>query len=577
MLALDRVMPDHDLYKNSHMMHVYIDEFKTKLLLDHDRLLLDNFKELLQEALFIESGGIFRTLDRSSVIGFLKEFYGVKSEDLVDGETENSLAQDVVDRLINKGVAADFLALFKEWASIKASYEKMLSMFEKAKPTSLKSNRGTRLRQVNYQLKVAVTGRVYSREENIQNISYRYLNVIAAPEGYLLMYTDFQQIEPRIQYYVLYRDPSLDESFIRSEDTYEFMFHVTNPQYIDDFTKELRNEFKAPFLSAVYGQHIKVTEEQLRPKELATNLHRWLENNHRRNEYIAKLNEKIDLNEPITVSTYFGYRMTVAPNSDKKSKTLRDLINYPVQGTAHEIVAHYSLKTLEASKNKNLDVQLLFSRHDEPVFLVKMDHLKEILKIVEDHSIVMIGDWKPMTCDAIFSTHYKDSEGKLEHAEITEDIIQKVSLAPKIQYFPIKDELRIDLNYEYFTLKNGDIISVLYARIENNHKIYACASKESIGVLTNRLMLKLAEDFKNYDMSIKSPLPLPTLTKDMTRFIDEGNSDCSILTKIGYSDDVDYQITRTVLSRLIKKNEALNYMTTLYDARDFGFSIIAVN
>ena len=300
---------------------------------------------------------------------------------------------------------------------------------------------------MNYKLRDAITKRVYAYEENIQTISYRYLSCIAAPEGKVMISTDFNQLEPRLHFYIIYREPSLDEGFIRAEDTYEFMFNVTNPNYAGEFTKEIRSIWKQPQLSATYGQHPAVTKEQLPITELAENLHNWLDNNEKRKLFMSYLKQKLASDEPITLTTFFGNRILIPANS-KEHRDIKKLTNYPVQGTAHDIVVKYSLALYDAVKAAGCDIEIMMSRHDEPVFLINISDIPKVAPIAKKHSVIKIGDWKPMTCNMVMSLYYKEDEVINKHEEITEQLVQEILLTPKIPYFPIKEELRAHLYYE---------------------------------------------------------------------------------------------------------------------------------
>ena len=103
MIEFDRSLPDYERYKQLHKGTIYIDEFKARALLDFDRNLLDSYRSMLTDLMFIESGGMYRTLDKSSVLGYLKEFHGITDEELVKQDTGDSLSQDVLEPLYNKG------------------------------------------------------------------------------------------------------------------------------------------------------------------------------------------------------------------------------------------------------------------------------------------------------------------------------------------------------------------------------------------------------------------------------------------------------------------------------------------
>lgn len=574
MIEFDRSLPDYERYKQLHKGTIYIDEFKARALLDFDRNLLDSYRSMLTDLMFIESGGMYRTLDKSSVLGYLKEFHGITDEELVKQDTGDSLSQDVLEPLYNKGKATEFIGMYLEYTSIKSSHSTFDAIMRRSKITDLRSNFGTPLVAVNYKLRDAITKRVYTYEENIQTISYRYLSCIAAPEGKVMISTDFNQIEPRLHFYIIYRDPSLDEGFIRAEDTYEFMFNVTNPNYAGEFTKELRSIWKQPQLSATYGQHPAITKEQLPVTELAENLHNWLDNNEKRKLFMSYLKQKLASDEPITLTTFFGNRILIPANS-KEHRDIKKLTNYPVQGTAHDIVVKYSLALYDAVKAAGCDIEIMMSRHDEPVFLINISDIPKMAPIAKKHSVIKIGDWKPMTCNMVMSLYYKEDEVINKHEEITEKLVQEILLTPKIPYFPIKEELRAHLYYDIVEAPDQSLLTISYLQTETS-RIYGNVSPNPPGVACDKLILRALKEYPNYDIHVTSPLPLPLVTPKTIEYVESGEVDSNIMSKISIDDCKDHQIISTILARLIAKNEALLPMAEKYSARDFGFTITAV-
>ena len=71
-------------------------------------------------------------------------------------------------------------------------------------------------------------------------------------------------------------------------------------------------------------------------------------------------------------------------------------------------------------------------------------------------------------------------------------------------------------------------------------------------------------------------MPLPLVTPKTMEYVESGEVDSNIMSKISIDDCKDHQIISTILARLIAKNEALLPMTEKYSARDFGFTITAV-
>lgn len=584
MIQMPLSPPDLKRYKDLHMGYVLLDEAMATTFISYDEALLQSYEVHLRDFIYIRSGGIYRTIEKSSVIGFLKEFEGVPASDFVNKDVESSLAEEVMTKIAAKGLAAEFVAMYSEYTSLKSSLGNFRNLYNSGYSTDQFSISGHRLRRIDYKLADAVTGRVYTREQNIQNIAYRYLPTISVPAGYIIQASDFDQIEPRLQYYLMYRDTTLDESYMYAKDTYEFMFNVMSPSNTDLFTKKFRNDyFKTAFLATVYGQDERQTAAGMGNPAIAKDIHRWLENNESRQSYMRKLQTKIDAGGTINIVTFFGNRISIDLDSENSSAhaLFKKLVNYPVQATAHEIVAHYALMLYDRAAAQGINIQIYFSRHDEPLFVVPVEHLGAYKQIVDELSVIEIADWKPMTVDTNFSFNYKgDLEGLntfyIPCATIEPEEINRILLKPPTTYFPISSELHIDLYYKIYAGTDDAMYTLMYAACSNN-KVYGGIARDRTPLdMANILLQDVVSANIGFDYVISTPLPVMPIIEDALHVLKHENVPIAFTAVPRTQEDINHQVTSTILKRVMDKNPQLSELIPNANAFDFQFVIKGV-
>jgi DNA polymerase-1 len=109
-----------------------------------------------------------------------------------------------------------------------------------------------------------VTGRFASDNPNLQNLPPRARRLIVAPEGYVIMGTDYSQIEPRVLSHMS-GDRHLQEAYLKGEDLYSAMasriFKVPIELCGDGST--YRKKMKIGLLAVMYGVSMWTLAEQL--------------------------------------------------------------------------------------------------------------------------------------------------------------------------------------------------------------------------------------------------------------------------------------------------------------------------
>ncbi|WP_167590611.1 DNA polymerase [Oceanidesulfovibrio indonesiensis] len=125
-----------------------------------------------------------------------------------------------------------------------------------------------------------VTGRITFQEPNLQGIprDHRVRELIAAPEGYVLVGADYGQIDLRVAAQVA-QDEALNNAFDKGVDIHAYTAAVVFGTDIDTVTPEQRDQAKGANYEIVYGGESKLLKQaQSRLKRAFPALFAWLEN-----------------------------------------------------------------------------------------------------------------------------------------------------------------------------------------------------------------------------------------------------------------------------------------------------------
>ena len=224
---------------------------------------------------------------------------------------------------------------------------------------------------------VAATGRLSSKEPNLQNIPIkgelgrRIRQAFIAEPGHLLLSADYNQIELRILAHMS-DDPSLIESFRTGEDVHTRtavqLFNLEK----EAITPEMRRIAKTVNFGVIYG---------ISPFGLASNLgvshfeakryiDRYFEHYHGIQRFINEMLEAATRQGYVT--TLFGRRRQIAELASRNSQTRslgeRLAVNTPIQGTAADIIKKAMIDIARWMKEAEVKSRMILQVHDELIF-----------------------------------------------------------------------------------------------------------------------------------------------------------------------------------------------------------------
>ena len=296
-----------------------------------------------------------------------------------------STAQDVLENLAAQGHDVPRLVLeYRQLSKLKSTYVDAL-------PTLL--NQCTQRLHTTFDQTNAVTGRLSSKNPNLQNIPIRtelgreIRAAFIAEPGCLLLSADYSQIELRLLAHFS-EDQLLLEAFRRGDDihtqTAAQVFGVP-PLMV---TAEHRRRAKAVNFGIVYGQTpfglaqtLGIEQGEARQFidayfEKYTGVRKWLD----AIKELARREKK--------VSTMFG-RVRPIPDIDSKNPNLRGFaertaMNTPLQGTAADLIKVAMIRLDEELRRQRLKSRMLLQVHDELVFEAPEDEIEPLRALVKE-------------------------------------------------------------------------------------------------------------------------------------------------------------------------------------------------
>ncbi len=312
-----------------------------------------------------------------------------------------STSEDTLQKLSDRHpIISDIL----EFRSLK----KLLSTYVEALPKLINDKSGKI--HTSYQQAVASTGRLSSKNPNLQNIPIREERgreirkaFIPSDNNHLLLAADYSQIELRIMAHIS-QDSNMIEAFNNNVDihtsTAAKIFHVEN---IDDVTSDQRRKAKTANFGIIYGISAFGLSQRLKiPRTEAKQLI---------DEYFngfPKVKEYMDnsialAREKIYVETMMGRKRILVDinsrNAIVRGFAERNAINAPIQGSAADIIKLAMIDIFNTFQQKSFKSKMILQVHDELVFDVYKPELEEIKELVKTKMENAVKLCIPLTVD----------------------------------------------------------------------------------------------------------------------------------------------------------------------------------
>ncbi len=354
-----------------------------------DQPFLERFGQELENEMERLEGEIFRLAGESFLINspqqlgrILFEKLGLAPQKKTKSKTAYSTDSEVLQSLAEQApIAADVLA-YRSLGKLKATYVDALLKLV---------NKETGRVHTTFVQSAAATGRLSSRDPNLQNIPVRgemggqIRQAFVAGPGRVFLSADYSQMELRLLAHFS-EDPVLLTAFAEGVDihrqTAAAVFNI-HPELV---SPEMRRQAKVINFGIIYGMSAFGLAKQLGVgNRLAQEfINRYFDRHRRVKAYLD--NTVAQARERGWVTTLMGRRRQMAnlnsSNRLVRQEAERAAINTPLQGTAADIIKKSMLEVETALAQAGLSAALLLQIHDELLFEAPVAELASTARIV---------------------------------------------------------------------------------------------------------------------------------------------------------------------------------------------------
>lgn len=294
-----------------------------------------------------------------------------------------STAAPELYKLKGKHKIIDLIINYRELVKLKSTYIDALPKLMDPKTGRIHTN---------YHQLGTVTGRLSSSDPNLQNIPIRgelgqeIRKAFIAEKGYKLISADYSQIELRIAASIA-NDRKMIEAFKKGKDIHVLTAAEVNNVSESKVTPQMRYQAKALNFGVLYGMSVVGFAEAAgisreRAKDF---IKEYMKDFSGIAKYVEKT--KKEAKKKGYVETILGRRRYL-PQINSSDFRLRQAsermaINMPIQGTAADIIK-VAMIEIEKGLESFGEAKMLLQVHDELVFEVKEDKIKEVAEIIKE-------------------------------------------------------------------------------------------------------------------------------------------------------------------------------------------------
>jgi len=239
---------------------------------------------------------------------------------------------------------------------------------------------------------VTATGRLSSSDPNLQNIPIRSAagrrirEAFLPAEGNLLLAADYSQIELRVMAHMA-DVAALKESFAAGEDIHRRTASEIFNVFPDLVSDEMRRQAKTINFGVLYGMGAFSLAKDLgiSRKEAQSFIDSYFERYPAVLQFMDTRKEEARRHQYVT--TLLGRRCAIAEINSKngavRSYAERNAINYPIQGSAADIIKVAMVNIDRHLREAGLLARMVLQVHDELVFDVPQGELAQVRQLVK--------------------------------------------------------------------------------------------------------------------------------------------------------------------------------------------------
>jgi len=462
----------------------------------------DTLASLAKDEMIFKSHGYCTDLSSNNeILNFLMKYEGCPERYFCLKKRDSySLDQKkVLEKLEGNGYALDFLRSYKAYKSYVSRCGKIGKLLERCTEDAGVNNEGTKIRHIYYNVAQQKNLRYNYNNTDIIGIPKDYNSCITVEDGYFLAWGDFAQSDFRIAYNLFLRSDENDEIMNSCEDKYEALARMVAREEHTEFDlekfKSERQVYKRMTLATVYGtRDSQIADEQQFIKRMTEFLYKCP----RYVEYEQRINDRIDLGLPVNIVGYFGNSEMIM-NKYRRADIVNDALNAPVQMGTSEIV----ILTINAILDEfyklgytSDDISVYYVRHDEPVFKIRKNVLKDCW-VFKQFETILIDDWSPLRLDFDYGYRYKVSDNDLKKSvsDITLANKDKINLLKpgeftRESFYPIPATAKLYLDIHH-TSDQKSVVTVYSDKY--NAVCYYLVNSVDESELINFVKIKLRE------------------------------------------------------------------------------------
>ncbi len=310
----------------------------------------------------------------------------------------------ILEKLKNqKFKIAEEVLLWRQYNKLKTTYCDGLI---------LRKNNVTNRVHTSYGMASTITGRLSSNDPNLQNIPIKTIegkqirSTFISKNGTKIVSIDYSQIELRILAHVA-NIKTLKNCFVNNDDIHQMTAMEVFQVNKDEMTDELRRKAKTINFGIIYGisPYGLANQLDISNSEAKDYIDKYFSQYPGIKEYMSSTIS--ECRENGFVKTPFGRQIHIPFINDRQAGRRnfgeRSAINAPIQGGAADMIKRAMIKVYEYIKTKKLKTKMLLQVHDELIFEMPFEELKnvpyEIAKIMEIAHEPMIELKVPMKAD----------------------------------------------------------------------------------------------------------------------------------------------------------------------------------
>jgi len=355
------------------------------------------------------TGGPFNINSPKQLGEMLFEKLGLAVGKKTKGKTGWSTNVEELERLAEDHEVARLLLLYRTVSKLKSTYTDAL-------PKLIDPESGRV--HTSYNQAVTNTGRLSSSEPNLQNIPIRgevgrgIRRAFIAEEGALLLSADYSQIELRVLAHMS-GDRVFCEAFAAGEDIHRRTASEVFGMFPELVTSEMRRQAKVINFGVIYGQGAFSLAKELgvTPKLAKAFIDNYFERHSGARSFLDGCIREAEVCGFVT--TILGRRLPIpdisSKNGNVRAFAQRNAINYPIQGSAADIIKAAMIGVTRRMRQEGVASRLIMQVHDELVFEVPLAERELMEELVRSEMEGALPLRVPLKVDLNFGLNWSEA------------------------------------------------------------------------------------------------------------------------------------------------------------------------